>query len=334
MLESDHLSLHRQHNSGFLHQQGGRYEIRLSLCPPVVVQPEANCVTGQAHSGPPECHCRQTVQTQTGDSDGVVSSPRGFRHTLPLMTQTGGGSICNKVQSQTSQVCVPSSGQVGLEGGCVDPSMGQPGRICLSSGGNPGTSGHQAYGPRLSTNHPDCTGMAQHALVLGPSQHVSSDSPCTSQSREVVNSTVQSVPAQRSPQPKPARLAPRATAIQQAGFSDKMATKIEAPQRHSTRAVCESKWAVFVRWCEENKVDFRSPSIKQIADFLLYLFQEKLLKPSTIDGYRTAIADKVGKSNINISKDENLTRLLNSFHRDKPKGRRGVPAWNLSLILH
>ena len=66
-------------------------------------------------------------------------------------------------------------------------------------------------------------------------------------------------------------------------------------------------------------MDFRSPSIKQIADFLLYLFQEKLLQPSTIDGYRTAIADKMGNDKINISKDENLTRLLDSFYRDKPK---------------
>ena len=81
-------------------------------------------------------------------------------------------------------------------------------------------------------------------------------------------------------------------------------------------------------------MDFRSPSIKQIADFLLYLYQEKLLQPSTIDGYRTAIADKVGINKLNISKDENLTRLLDSFHRDKPKERRGVPSWNLSLVLH
>ena len=195
-------------------------------------------------------------------------------------------------------------------------------------------SGHQTVGPRVSQNHPDCAGMAQHAMVLGSCQHVSSNSPLTSPSGEFAHSVVQSVPAQRSPQPKSACLAPRDTAIQEAGFSDEVATIIEAPQRRSTRAVYESKWTVFVRWCEENKVDFRSPSIKHIADFLLYLFQEKLLQPSTIDGYRTAIADKVGNGTINISKDENLTRLLDSFHRDKPKGRGAVPAWNLSLVLH
>ena len=74
--------------------------------------------------------------------------------------------------------------------------------------------------------------------------------------------------------------------------------------------------------------------MNQIADFLLHLFKERNLQPSTIDGYRTAIADMVGNDKLNISKYENLTHLLDSFHRDKPKGRRGVPPWNLSLVLH
>ena len=42
----------------------------------------------------------------------------------------------------------------------------------------------------------------------------------------------------------------------------------------------------------------------------------------------------VGNDRLAISKDENLSRLLDSFHRDKPKGRRGIPSWNLSLVLH
>ena len=58
------------------------------------------------------------------------------------------------------------------------------------------------------------------------------------------------------------------------------------------------------------------------------------LQPSTIDGYRLAITDKLVNSSLNISKDENHTHLLDSFHRDRPKGRRGIPSWNLSLVLH
>ena len=87
-------------------------------------------------------------------------------------------------------------------------------------------------------------------------------------------------------------------------------------------------------WCSTNQVDFRTPPVKSVADFLMYLFEERKLQPSIIDGYRSAIADKLESSTINISKDKNLTRLLDSFHRDTPKGRRGIPSWNLSLVLH
>ena len=110
-----------------------------------------------------------------------------------------------------------------------------------------------------------------------------------------------------------------------------MAARIEAPQRRSNRSVYEAKWTIFTKWCITNQVDFRAPPLKSVADFLLYLFQDRKLQPSTIEGY---IADKLGNSPINISKDKNLTLLLDSFHRDRPKGRRGIPSWNLSLVLH
>ena len=169
---------------------------------------------------------------------------------------------------------------------------------------------------------------------LGPGGTVVSDPSLPTQPSRPSDTAIQQGTSQESDQPKPTRLAPRAEAIKEQGFSSPVASRIEAPQRSSTRTVYEAKWAVFVRWCESSQVDFRSPSVKQIADFLLHLFQEKNLQPSTIDGYRSAIADKLGNSSLNVSKDENLTRLLDSFHRDRPKGRRGIPSWNLSLVLH
>ena len=118
------------------------------------------------------------------------------------------------------------------------------------------------------------------------------------------------------------------------GSLTKWQQELRLLKRLLTRAVYKSKWAIFVKWCESNQVDFRSPSVNQIANFLLHLLKERKLQPSTIEGYRTAIADMVGNDKLNISKDENLSGLLDSFHRDKRKGRRGVPTWNLSLVLH
>ena len=46
-------SCHRQHYSCGIHKQGGRYEVRLTLCPsmaaPVLVQSETCCPEGQTH---------------------------------------------------------------------------------------------------------------------------------------------------------------------------------------------------------------------------------------------------------------------------------------------
>ena len=107
-----------------------------------------------------------------------------------------------------------------------------------------------------------------------------------------------------------------------------MAARIEAPQGGSTER------SMMTKWCHSNQVDFRASPINSIADFLLYLFQDSKLQPSTIDWYRSATADKLGNSPIIVSKDKNLTRLLDNFHRDRPKVRRGIPSWNLSLVLH
>ena len=175
--------------------------------------------------------------------------------------------------------------------------------------------------------------MAQHDLVLGSGGDVQPDSITLASNARPFDSALQSDPPQESVKLESPCMAPRATFIKKQGFSEAVAARIEAPQRGSTRSVYEAKWTIFKKWCLSNQVDFRSPPVKSVADFLLYLFQDRKLQPSTIDGYRSAIADKLGSSSINISKDENLTRLLDSFHRDRPKGRRGVPSWNLSLVL-
>ena len=135
---------------------------------------------------------------------------------------------------------------------------------------------------------------------------------------------LQSDPSQKYGKSKSPCMAPRASAIKEEGFSEAVAERIEAPQRRSTRSVYEAKWAIFTKWCISHQVDFRASPLTLAADFLMCLFQDRKLQPSTIDGYRSAISDKLGNSPINGSRDENLTCLLDSFHRDSPKGRRGM----------
>ena len=172
--------------------------------------------------------------------------------------------------------------------------------------------------------------MAQHALVLGSSSYVH---PNPTEPAQPVDTALQSDPSQKSDKSKSPCMAPRASAIKEQGFSEAVVARIEAPQRGSTRSVYEARWPVFTKWYITNQVDFRAPPVKSVGDFLMYRFQDRKLQPSIFDGYRSAISDKLGNSPINISKDENLPHLLDSFHRDRPKGWREIPSWNLSLVL-
>ena len=201
--------------------------------------------------------------------------------------------------------------------------MGGSGGICFPTGSHLGQSG-EVEGPPMQEkleNHSNCSRMAKHAFVLGPSGHVKPDPNVPAQS---ANTALRSDSSQESDKSKSTCLAPRASAIKEQGFSEAVAARIEAPQRGSTRSIYEAKWTTLL--CISNQVDFKAPPVKSIADFLLYLFQDRKLQPSTSDGYRSAIADKLVNSPINVSKDENLTRLLDSFHRDRRKGRRGIPS--------
>ena len=66
----------------------------------------------------------------------------------------------------------------------------------------------------------------------------------------------------------------------------------------------------------------------------MYLYQDLNRHLSTIDGYRTAIVDTLGRAGFHISQSSDLNRLLSSFHRDRPKSSRNLPKWNLSVVLN
>ena len=330
---------HRQHNSGCLYQQtGGGGEVGLPVCPtvenPILVHQETGNSQGTSHPRSAERDSRQAIQTWPDHSNGMVPSPRGFpTYMLPVAPATS-GPVCHQIQQQIATVCVTGSRSQGMGSGCTQPIMGRSGSLCLPTSSHLGQSGGEVTGLPLQQDHSDCTRVAQHALVLGSSGNVQSDPSVSAQPAESGVSTIQPDPAQEPVKPEPTYLAPGATAIKEQRFSEAVAARIETPQRGSIRSVYEAKWTIFPKWCLSNQVDFRAPPLKAIADFLLHLFQDRKLQPSTIDGYRSAITDKLGNSTINVSKDENLTRLLDSFHRDRPKGRRGIPSLNLSLVLH
>ena len=59
---------------------------------------------------------------------------------------------------------------------------------------------------------------------------------------------------------------------------------------------------LFEHWYQQNKVVISEPTTSNIADFFIPLLSIKNLKPATIAGYRTAIADHLGHFGQDVSK--------------------------------
>ena len=181
----------------------------------------------------------------------------------------------------------------------------------------------------------DSTGsrVARDAMVLGSGGSLDQGTP-TAPSLEDTSETAtfQQIPQQRGV-PESTCVASGFQESNSGRFSSEVAERIKAPQRESSRKVYQSRWAIYGQWCSQNKVDITSTTVPQVAEFLNYLFTVKNLKPATITGYRTAIADALGSQGELISKSLELNRLIASFTRDRPKPNRYIPTWDLSLVL-
>ena len=245
------------------------------------------------------------------------------------MVHSPRGPICHSSKPQASTVRVSYPRPEGLGHRCSKHRLDGSHCLCLPSKGSPS----QGDPKNALSDHTHSPRLARDALVLGTSAALNRD-PTTAPG---VNNTPQAVPQLCVPQepaaPQPPRLVSRSGQLQEQGFSVEVAERIAAPQRSSTRTIYKSKWALFEKWCRENSVDFSTPSVKQISDFIMYLYQDLNRRPSTIDGYRTAIVDTLGPSGQHIAHNEDLHRLLSSFHRDRPKSSRNLPKWNLSVVL-
>ena len=335
--ESNSVSCDGQLNSGSLHQQARGNSLSRDVHSPVenhdLVPSLPYNIESQAHSRVSECDGRPPIQVQPSAVNRMVPAPSGLQANLPKVVHPSCRLIRYSPESQTPSICVSYPRPKGLEHRCSEHKLDQPHSLRLPSYGSPSQGDPKDQAMPLP-DHRDSPRLARDALVLGPSAALNRD-PTTTPS---VNDSTQTVPQlcvpQQSATAEPPRLVSKSGQLQEQGFSVEVAERIAAPQRSSTRTIYRSKWALFEKWCRENSVDFSTPSVKQISDFFMYLYQDLNRRPSTIDGYRTAIVDTLGPMAQHIAHNADLHRLLSSFHRDRPKSSRNLPKWNLSVVLN
>ena len=329
-------SFFRQLNCGLLYQQGRRHALLRNVCFDVensgLVQCQGDLHQSQTYSRESQCDSRFPVQEGQGHSDRVVFASSGLSRNLPSLAQANGGSVCHQLECQTSNLRISCPRRQGLADRCIEHLLGGSGRLCFLSSGHPSPVSSENDHLQVQ-GHCDSTRVAGDALVLGSGGIVSQDSTEASSSAQSTEATFQSQIPQESGVSEPPCLVSGLLQEGQGRFSVEVADRIKAPQRESSRRVYDSRWAIFQKWAQENQVDVTKPTIPQIADFFNHLFTDKNLKPRTIAGYRTSIADGLGSAGQMVSQSLDLNRLIASFHRDRPSANRSIPNWDLSLVL-
>ena len=116
-------------------------------------------------------------------------------------------------------------------------------------------------------------------------------------------------------------------------FSEAVAQRLAISQRQSSAGVYESKWKVFGEWCQVKQINPVKATVQQLADFLIFLFEEKKLAISSIQGYRSCISKVFLARGIDICYDRDLNMLVNNFAIERPVQHRVAPRWDLMIVL-
>ena len=317
----------------YINKQGATHSAEMCTLMWKIMPSLSHNIKRQTHSRVSECDGRPSIQVQPSTVNRMVTASAGVQTNLSKVVHSSCRSLCHSPEPQTSTVRISCPRPKGLGHRCSEHKLDGSHCLCLPSNGSPSQGDPKNQAMPLP-DHRNSPRLARDALVLGPSAALNRDPTTTSS----VNNSSQTVPQlcvpQQSTASQPPRLVSRSGQLQERGFSVEVAERIAAPQRPSTRTIYKSKWALFEKWCRENSIDFSTPSVKQVSDFFMYLYQDLNRCPSTIDGYRTAIVDTLGPAGHHTAQSSDLHRLLSSLHRDRPKGSRNLPKWNLSVVLN
>ena len=118
------------------------------------------------------------------------------------------------------------------------------------------------------------------------------------------------------------------------GFSDAVIERMQQIHSVSTNKVYKSQWRLFESWCIERGHNPLNATSVLICDFFLYLFKDRQIRPSSIEGYKSAITFFLRlASGYDLSSCSVVADLIRSFKREKPIPPRVEVKWDISLVL-
>lgn len=326
-----------QHHGSLLHKQTGGDKVSESSGNTMVsvglVPQQESSIVCTSHSRNSECVSRPIV-TQTSDhSHGVVTRSTGVSRSVQTDIHTSDRFVCDKAQPQVTSVCLASPRSSSNRDRRDGVRLVGKTTVCLSANEN----GPQSIGKASrKSKHKS----SSHSSSLGDSKSFPTTSTAVSSKTRVGSSGSKASEATKSTrvpskveEPKPPRILAK-DQMKSEGFSDGVIDRVLNPFRDSTKTVYDAKWNCFVKYCQSRKLDANLVTIPQLTQFLTYLFEEQKLQPATIAGYRSALSPYLSHRLGDLGSNAVLSKLVKSFHRDRPRAMIRVQPWDLSIVLN
>lgn len=331
------IAVHRQHDSSGLFEQRrggpvsnivlhGNQSVRL-------VQETTSGSDGQVRTREAECSGRFAFEERADNSHRMDHTQGNSVSDIPILGSSSHRFVRHEAEQSTSGLHFSISRSTGLGSGRSVPVMGGNDSLCIPS--------YSAFDEGSSENGERNLFGHSNSSVLGKSSVLSNSAISTGcTSSEDPNSGGSFNPASFPPSSseagnlQPARLVVLQGGLKKAGFSKKSAERICAAKRSTTQSLYNYRWNTWMDWCLQREMDPIDPSVATLADFLIFLFEEKKLLPVSIKGYRSAISSTLKHlSSVDFSSHPVLSDVIRSMELEKPVITRVVPQWDLSLVL-
>ena len=324
---------HRQRNRPVAYNESGRYSLKTNvetdLGSPKVVRSSRSHDSSQAHLGRKERDSGLSIPLPSNSRNRVDSRSHRVSKSVCSVGSARDRPICNPVQPATSKVCVSSSRSNGVGSGRDVPSLGRNARVRVPAVGAP-KQGSSESRKGKTTSVSNSSLVASTNVAPGLATVVASTSNSAASIPRSVKTNTSRRTSHSSRHAKPARVPDTVVASNRVALKAEISNRISAPQRPSTRKNYDSKVSAFNDWCSRKNIKLNELVIEHVLDFLHDQFLANKA-PSTIDGYRAALRD--GFPQLGLGSDERVSRLLRSFHRDKPRALKVCPPWDLQLVL-
>lgn len=337
-LEQESSSEMRQCNCCCVHKQARGHQVGESLHPVVgydaMVCSEQNTNFRSPYSGEKELSGRQIVKRKDfNQTDRVESERDGSKSNFSSSGVSKHRLVCDSAQQKTTSFLQPISRCECPGMRCTVHNLEKHVCLCLPTSNSSPKSIEESSGGGLHSVV-DSTNSSSPVLVPSINRTNSRYTHKTTSLTRSVKSKQRPISSSSSTVSKSGGLEGVKSSKPKRGFSKAASKLLEQSKRESTKRLYRARLQIYKDWCTEWNINPLKASVEELADFFVFLLNEKKCKVSTIVGYRSAIASlHKGWSGSTVGTNSDLSKLMKGMYNTHPNYKALLPNWDLPSVL-